>query len=197
MREALAVNAVRRRLLNEMLFVALSILVVLATLAIYAQRALSLSELFVWKVVAAFVVGSAWMSILAVKHILSDRFGAATVFHLQYIILGASKSDYFNLSGREYDYGPGVGYKFGAQFRLNKYEFLSLWHEGHLIHSINGNRAEHFVTLTRGKLDYPIRGFIGVGAEYVLYIADRHYQDFEDVHAKNPELRIYFVWKTD
>lgn len=127
----------------------------------------------------------------------SERFGAETYFHLQYIILGASKSDYFSLSGREYDYGPGVGYKFGAQFRLNKYEFLSLWHEGHLIHSINGNKADHFVSLTRARLDYPIREFIGIGAEYVLYIADRHYRDFPDVYANNPELRFYLVWKTD
>jgi hypothetical protein len=126
----------------------------------------------------------------------SERFGAVMDFHLQYIILGAAKSDYFSLSGREYDYGPGVGYKFGAHFWLNKYEFLSLWHEGHLVHSINGNKADHFVNLTRVKLDYPVRGFIGIGADYILYMADRYYRDYPDVHAKNPELRLYMVWKT-
>jgi len=127
----------------------------------------------------------------------SERFSAVTFLHLQAILLGASKSDYFSLSGREYDYGPGLGYKFGAEFRLNRYEFLSLWHEGHWIHSINGNAADHLVSLTRVKLDYPIKGFIGVGGEYVYYIADRNYRDFPDVYAKNPELRLYMVWKTD
>ena len=126
----------------------------------------------------------------------SERFGAATHLHLQCIILGAAKSDYFSLSGREYDYGPGVGYKFGAQFWLDDWEFLSLWHEGHYIHSINGNKADHHVNLSRIKLDYPLRWYFGIGAEYVLYLADRNYQDYADVYVRNPELRLYLVWNT-
>jgi len=126
----------------------------------------------------------------------SERFGAVTTLHLQWTILGAAKSDYFSLSGREYDYGPGLGYKFGAEFWLNKYEFLSLWQEGHWIHSVNGNKADHLVNLTRAKLDYPIKGFIGIGLEYIYYMAKRYYLDYPDVYAKNPELRLYLVWKT-
>jgi hypothetical protein len=125
----------------------------------------------------------------------TERFRALTSMHAQYILLGAAKSDYFNLSGREYDYGPGVGYKVGADFWLDRWEFLSLWHQGHWVRSVNGNRAQHYVNFTRAKIEFPIRGFIGAGVDYVLYIGDRNYRDFSDVYARNPELRLYFMWR--
>jgi hypothetical protein len=124
----------------------------------------------------------------------SERFAAVTGLHVDYIILGAAKSDYFSLSGREYDYGPGAGYKFGAQFFLGDWEFLSLRHDGYWIHSINGNKADHYVNLTRIRLDYPLKGYFGIGGEYILYLADRNYQDYPDVYARNPELKVYLIW---
>jgi len=126
----------------------------------------------------------------------SERFAAYTSLHLQCILLGAAKSDHFSLSGREYDYGPGLGYKFGAQFWLNGWEFLSLWHEGYWIHSVNGNKADHYVNFSRVKLDYPLKWYFGLGAEYILYLADRNYEDYPDVYARNPELRLYLVWNS-
>ena len=124
----------------------------------------------------------------------SERFAAVTALHLDYIVLGAAKSDYFSLSGREYDYGPGVGYKFNARFILDDWEFLALEHDGYWIHSINGNKADHYVNLTRVRIDYPFKGFFGLGAEYILYLADRNYEDYPDVYARNPELKLYLVW---
>jgi len=35
------------------------------------------------------------------------------------------------------------------------------------------------------------------GSEYVLYLADRHYADYPDVHTRNPELRAYVSWILD
>jgi hypothetical protein len=125
----------------------------------------------------------------------SERFKAVTSMHLQGIILGASKSDYFSLSGREYDYGPGVGYKLGAEFRLGRWDFLSLWHTGHWIHSINGNKADHYVNLTRVIIEFPITSSIGGGLNYELYLADRSYDYYPDVHDRYPELRLYFMWR--
>jgi hypothetical protein len=126
----------------------------------------------------------------------SERFAAITYLHLQGIILGASKTDYFNLSGREYDYGPGLGYKMGVEFWLEEWRFLSAWYNGSWIHSINGNKADHHVHFAQAQLEFPIKGFIGAGAEYLLYMANRRYENFPDVHTKNPELRIYLMWKT-
>ena len=37
----------------------------------------------------------------------------------------------------------------------------------------------------------------GVGAEYILYMADRNYEDYPDVYARNPELRLYLVWNAN
>jgi hypothetical protein len=135
-------------------------------------------------------VGASYIS----KFRSTENFHAITFLHLNGIILGAAKSDYFSISGREYDYGPGAGYKLGALFRLRKWDFMTLMHEGFWIHSVNGNKADHYVNLTRVKVDFPIKSFFGAGIDYVLYIADRDYEEFPDVHARNPELRAYLLW---
>jgi hypothetical protein len=125
----------------------------------------------------------------------SETFSAFTELHLLGIILGASKSDYFNLSGREYDYGPGVGYKFGAHFRLSRWNLCTFAHEAHWIHSVNGSKADHYVNLTQVKFEFPIKAFFGAGLDYVLYVADRHYEDLPDISARNPELKAYLIWR--
>ena len=54
-----------------------------------------------------------------------DLFEARTQVGLVAIILGANKSDYFNISGREYDYGPGAAYSFGVEFLRKKIKLSS------------------------------------------------------------------------
>lgn len=58
--------------------------------------------------------------------------------HLNAIALGASQSDYPNVSGREYDYGPGAS--------------------------------------TR------------------LWLAERHYERFENVSVRFPQTRLFATW---
>jgi hypothetical protein len=111
--------------------------------------------------------------------------------------MGANKSDYFSISGREYDYGPGAGYSFRALFGYRGRSILEVGHAGFLIHSINGNEVDHYNTITRLKVDIPLRNWFGLGADYTLYNSERFYKKYEDVSARHPELKLYAAWQID
>ncbi len=123
-----------------------------------------------------------------------DGFKARASLDMNAILLGASKSDYFSISGREYDYGPGVAFKVEAVFERKGTDVLTLGHESHYIHSINGNEVDSYVHFTRLRAHVPIRAFFGAGFEYLLYSSERDYDTLPDVSQRSPELRVYAGW---
>jgi hypothetical protein len=118
-----------------------------------------------------------------------ENFAIRTQLHLNGVVMAGTKSDYASISGREYDYGPGLGFKFGGTFYYKSHPFLLLSHSQFWIHSVNGNSAEHLISGTRARVDVPLTRGFSLGADYVLYLADRNYRDFTDVHQRVPELR--------
>jgi hypothetical protein len=118
-----------------------------------------------------------------------DSFAIRTQLHVNAIIMGGTKSDYESVSGRSYDFGPGLGFKFGGTFYYRGHPFLLLSHSEFWIHSVNGTAADHVVSGTRARIDVPLKHGVSLGADYVLYRADRNYRDFPDVHQRVPELR--------
>ena len=116
-------------------------------------------------------------------------FAVRTQLHLNAVVMAGTKSDYPSISGREYDFGPGLGFKFGGTFYYKRHPFLTLAHSQFWIHSVNGNSAEHLISGSRARIDIPLTRGFSVGADYVLYLADRNYRDFPDVHQRVPELR--------
>jgi len=130
----------------------------------------------------------------ASRFFTDETYTARTELYLNVILLGADKSDYFNISRREYDYGPGFNYRVGVAFGPEGRDVFSVAHEGSFIRSISGTVADHYINFTRLKLNLPIRSFLNLGAEYLLYIADRNYRDYPDVYARNPELMLYLFW---
>lgn len=119
----------------------------------------------------------------------SENFAVRTQLHVNAVVMAGVSSDYESISGREYDFGPGLGFRFGGTFYYNRHPFLTLTHSQFWIHSINGNSAEHVVSGSRARVDVPLTRGFSIGADYVLYLADRNYRDFPDVHERVPELR--------
>jgi hypothetical protein len=122
---------------------------------------------------------------------------ARVELHGNLIIMGASKSDYYNVSGRDYDYGPGVGYKFRMSFGRGYDEVLELRHDGSFIESMNGNSARHYVSVSQLNLFLPIREWFKFKGSYTLFQRDARYDDFPDVYVRSPELRLAVMWDID
>lgn len=114
-----------------------------------------------------------------------------TSLELSAIVLGATTSDYVNLSGRDYDYGPGATAAFSAEFISNGHQFLTISHEQHYIHTVNGNRSDHHVSISLARAAVPIHNNWSIGAEYQLMLAERLYEDYPDVSARRPEFRLF------
>jgi hypothetical protein len=163
-----------------------------------SQHVLSADQLFDYIDNEAYTFGGQTIAASYVSRFWKDElFEARTRMSLGAIILGASKSDYFNISGREYDYGPGAGYLFAVEFARKGRNVLKVATGGFWVHAVNGTRADHFNRLTQVKLDLPLKQYLGVGADYVLYEAERNYKDYPDVRTRNPELKLYLAWFMD
>lgn len=127
----------------------------------------------------------------------NNDFEARSQVSLLAILLGANRSDYFNISGREYDYGPGAEYVFGVEFARRGRNVVRVSHAGFWIHSVNGTRSDHYNRITQVRIDFPVKDYLGVGGDYVLYEAEKHYKDYADVNTRAPELKLYLVWHMD
>jgi hypothetical protein len=126
---------------------------------------------------------------------LYSRFGAAesryrveTNLAALGILLAATKSDYVNQTGRSYDYGPGYGAAFSGALMRDDWDILRLSHVSFVIHSVNGNRADHHLSLSSLGLSLPLTDWCVLDADYSLYLAEREYRDFPDVSQRSPEL---------
>lgn len=117
-----------------------------------------------------------------------------TNLQLNGILLGASKSDYHSISGREYDYGPGVGFNFDIGFARRGVDLLHLSHGSFYIHSVNGNDVESFSTTTSARVNLPMRDYLSFSIDYLLLTGHRDYEALPDVDQRSPELRAFLSW---
>ena len=110
------------------------------------------------------------------------------------LLLGGATSDYVSVSGRSYDYGPGVSTRFAASFGRGGWEYLRVSHEQFWIHTISGNRSDHYISFTRLRFTAPVKYNIGVMGEYVLNLSERKYQDHDDVSVRDPQVKVALTW---
>jgi len=54
---------------------------------------------------------------------------------------------------------------------------------------MNGTAGEHHLSLTRVRLEGLVAKSVGVGAQYLLYLAENDYRDLPDTHHRFPEVR--------
>jgi hypothetical protein len=120
-----------------------------------------------------------------------------TAVYANGILLGATKSDYASVSGRDYDYGPGVGFKVVAAFSRRGYEVFTLAHESYFIHSVSGTDMDSYVNFSSARALVPVKDWFAVGVDYTMYHAERLYANYDDVSTRNPELHAYLAWRIE
>lgn len=143
---------------------------------------------------SAYQMGGQAISASYMSKVDAGSSSLVTMFHADGMLLGASKSDYANFTGRSYSYGPGVGFQFLTSLHRRGRPFFSLGHATHWLFIINGDAATHQLNYTFGRLDVPVGPTLSIGAEYVLYYAERNYRDFPDVTQRSPEVRLNANW---
>ena len=107
------------------------------------------------------------------------------------VILGGISSDYANVSGRDYDYGPGSTLRIEAELRRHRWTWLKFRMDHIWIHAISGNAADHHVISTYLRADVPVVANVGLGADFVLTLQESRYRDYDDVSRRNPQMRAF------
>jgi hypothetical protein len=112
-------------------------------------------------------------------------------------IIAGVNAEYGEFTGREFDYGSGLGFRTRAQLNRSGYDVLTLGYAGTFTHVLNGAPGNQIVHYANLRAYLPVGRIFGVAAEYLLFIRNSYYDDFPNVHRRNPELRIssVFNWR--
>jgi hypothetical protein len=140
----------------------------------------------------AFEYGAQSLGAAFLSRFEASPFQLRTELHLTSILMGASGSDYESITGRDYDYGPGAGFRFRASLGRNGRDFFTIGHQETWLHILNGNDGNQFLSFSEVRLQVPVKEYISAGAEYILYTADRQYSDYPDVYQRSPQFRLFF-----
>jgi hypothetical protein len=106
------------------------------------------------------------------------------------VLLGATESDYATFTGRDYDYGPGFAVKLATGFQFNELPIFILSTSNTFLHSINGTDADHFISSSRVRVQVPVYQNYGLAVDYVLFLRNSQYADYDDVDKRSPEVRL-------
>jgi hypothetical protein len=149
---------------------------------------------------------------------LSDRIQLLTRVDANGILLGAINSEYAYLADiphperlREYDYGPGFGAQARAEIVYHRKHLLMATYRLAYIAATNGSvyqknetglDATHTIQNATARLVIPVKGFLGLGADFAYFTRDSAYtvthnptgrDVVQHVHQHAPQLRVYFA----
>jgi hypothetical protein len=110
------------------------------------------------------------------------------------VVLGAISSEYADVVGRSYDYGPGGFGSVGVSYLRNNRVWVSLSATTLYIHTVNGAEGEHFASQLAGRVDIPVVGPLGIGVEGGLLRRDSYYSSYPDVVKNNPQAKVFVSW---
>ncbi len=117
--------------------------------------------------------------------------------HANAVLMAGVSSPYSGFTGREYDYGPGVGLQFEASFARNGWSWLNLRNDSYIINTVNGPDSEHYITITRVRALAPLVNGLGLGLEYSIAHTEHKYADYPDLTTRTPQARIFASWGLD
>ncbi|PTL80262.1 DUF3943 domain-containing protein [Vitiosangium sp. GDMCC 1.1324] len=110
---------------------------------------------------------------------------------LRGVLLAAISSEYAARTGRNYDYGPGLGIQLEAMFSRGDWNILTFEAGSSWIHPVSGSNGNHFVRFGRLKLDVPVYGHWGLGGAFDLFVRESHYESLGDVFRRSPQFQVF------
>jgi len=113
------------------------------------------------------------------------------------IALGAISSEYADVVGRTYDYGPGAGWGLQASWEHRNREIVKLEYDSWFIHTVNGAQGgEHITSLLTLRGVLPLFGKFGVGAEVGVVQRNSYYASLEDTVQRTEFGRLFVSFMT-
>ena len=132
-------------------------------------------------------------------------------FHTNFILLGASESDYYSVFQRNYNFGSGYSVKlsalmnfskyFSVFFNIKTYQIFTLNDEGdeeynsvYDEYSVPGNSGNTLFGISVAGLGYRFTDDLSISLEQYFFWRQTHYVSFKDVSAKSTETRLKLTY---
>jgi hypothetical protein len=125
---------------------------------------------------------------------LGGDFGVRTAAFGDGVILGAIDAPGAGLGERNYDFGPGAGFRLEAGLERRGVRYLTLHSRIEYVHAVSGASADHTIWFTGAELTLPIARSLGVAAHATYFTRLSRYTDRPDDRRDYPELRLLAVW---
>ena len=120
---------------------------------------------------------------------LSDKLQLHSLLQPNLTVTSAIISEYAGFTGRSYDFGSGFGLRAIGSLTSTRFEG-QLGYRGFFTHTMNGAKGNQIVHFAFANAGYRMWRGLGVSAEYILYMRDSYYQEYPDIHRRNPEFRL-------
>jgi len=118
-----------------------------------------------------------------------------TSCHISAIIMGGSNSAYAKKAHRDYNLGPGYSSKFEGWLINDKYGEMYVGYLRYWLYTLSGADGTEAIEITNYRVETPISNRFKVGIEYLYYLRNGKYNDFEDITSKNNELRSFISYR--
>ena len=124
----------------------------------------------------------------------SRGYGIRAAFFVDGIILGAIDAPGTGVGLRDYDFGPGAGFRWEAAVDRHGARFLSLYGQTEYIHTVSGASADHVVNLSGIDVAIPVTRHFGVAAQTYVFDRRSRYADRGSDRRDYVEGRLLVVW---
>ncbi len=111
------------------------------------------------------------------------------------LIIWAVNSEVAAITGRDYDFGSGLGVRTGGRLSRSGTNLIGASYEGYWSHTLNGGAGNHFTHHLTLEGWLPLKGRIGAGVKYVLFIRKSLYRDVPNVLRRNPQIRFFTAFR--
>ncbi len=128
---------------------------------------------------------------LMYRYLTRDGRELRLALHLRGLVLAGISSEYAELVGRDYDYGPGLGFHFEASYGRWPWEYLKLHAGTTWLHTLNGADGEHLVHEGTLLLDLPLFANLGLGASFSFFERNSFFRDFDTISRGIPQVRVF------
>lgn len=125
---------------------------------------------------------------------LGKRNSLGTQVMADVILLAALDAPYSGTGRREYDFGPGGGFRLLAAYERDGISYLRLEGRMEYIHTVSGADADHHVRFGALDASVPLWNGLGVGGQIAYYHRVSRYPERPREERAFPQFRLYAEW---
>jgi len=118
-----------------------------------------------------------------------------TSCHVSAIIMGGSNSAYAQQAHRDYNLGPGYSGKFEGWLINDKYGEMYVGYLRYWLYTLSGADGTEAIEISNYRVETPISKHFKIGLEYLYYFRTGNYDNYENIEAKNNELRSFVSYR--